>query len=149
MPYFMLSQPHCMLNDAFLVPHYGDIWLEKEKQLSYLRSAELSIISCLRNLWVHSSMARFLSRLDHIFSTPHYHSSAMIYECLLDFFAVANIAYYMGDLFSFKLKPVQSHFLTKISFDVNLSLLLLIIIFITSGLLHSGSWTYGRHKWYA
>lgn len=112
MPYFMLSQPYCMLNDAFLVPHNEDIWLEKEKQLSYLRSVELSIISCLRYLQVHSSMARLLSRLYHIFSTLHYHSSAMIYECLLDFF-FANIAYYMGDLFFFKLKPVQHSFWPK------------------------------------
>lgn len=115
MPYFMLSQPYCMLNDAFLVPHYEDMWLEKEKQLSYLRSVELSIISCLRYLQVHSSMARFLSSVYHIFSTLHYHSSAMIYECLLYFFffVVANIAYYMGDLFSFKLKPVQHSFWPK------------------------------------
>lgn len=79
---------------------------------------ELSIISCLRNLQVHSSMARFLSRLDHIFSILHYHSSAMIYECLLCFFVavVANIAYYMGDLFSLKLKPVQHSFWPKYPF---------------------------------
>lgn len=101
---------------CWMMHFWSLIWrylIRKEKQLSYLRSVELSIISCLKNLQVHSSMARFLSRLDHIFSTVHYHSSVMIYECLLNFFFVANIAYYMGDLFSFKLKPVQHSFWPK------------------------------------